>query len=346
MVSVKGKLFEFFVSRLLMFCGFKPVVKDGLLVFDGNPGTMVQGLGQAHNADVLLEPPFQTPFYFSTRLLVECKCYSDTIGLPVIRNAFGLREDINRFDIVTEEILRNRQSQRTTNPTFYPMKRYNYQVAVASLNGYKSTAIPYAQAHKIPLISFSESALFDAIRECINLIEERSIGDEVFAGNVLSCLRSVQSDTYYDVQCFGFSEEMRSFLENVEMFRDKILVGLLENGTIIFLIRTGEQRHSSRNRMLENEQYGDGFKIYWNHNSSSWELIDGDQSYLFELPKEIYKEWIESMAERREAALQIKQSYFSKIILFESVPNCEGSVRTIYLSERFIEDARNQLRGR
>lgn len=88
MASVKGKLFEFFVSRLLVFCGFKPVVKDGLLVFNGKPGTMVQGLGQAHNADVLLEPPFQTPFYFSTRLLVECKCYSDTIGLPVIRNAF------------------------------------------------------------------------------------------------------------------------------------------------------------------------------------------------------------------------------------------------------------------
>lgn len=35
---------------------------DGLYIFDGAPGQMIQGLGEAHNADVLLEPPAQTPF--------------------------------------------------------------------------------------------------------------------------------------------------------------------------------------------------------------------------------------------------------------------------------------------
>ena len=29
MASIKGKLFEFFVYRLLVTCGFKPVIPDG-----------------------------------------------------------------------------------------------------------------------------------------------------------------------------------------------------------------------------------------------------------------------------------------------------------------------------
>ena len=33
MASIKGKLFEFFVFRLLVSCGFKPVDPDELLVY-------------------------------------------------------------------------------------------------------------------------------------------------------------------------------------------------------------------------------------------------------------------------------------------------------------------------
>lgn len=46
---------------------------DGLYIFDGAPGRMIQGLGEAHNADVLFEPPAQTPFYSCTRLLINVK---------------------------------------------------------------------------------------------------------------------------------------------------------------------------------------------------------------------------------------------------------------------------------
>ena len=68
-----GKAFEIFVKRLLINVGFREVKSDGLFVFDGSPGQMVQGLGEAHNADVLLEPPVQTPFLHKTRILIECK---------------------------------------------------------------------------------------------------------------------------------------------------------------------------------------------------------------------------------------------------------------------------------
>ena len=57
-----GKAFELLIKRILLHIGFSEVASDGLYIFDGPPGQMIQGLAEAHNADVLLEPPVQTPF--------------------------------------------------------------------------------------------------------------------------------------------------------------------------------------------------------------------------------------------------------------------------------------------
>ena len=95
-----GKAFELLVKQLLLNIGFTEINSDGLYVFDGTAGQMIQGLGEAHNADVLLEPPVQTPFYAYTRILIECKDYTRRVGLNTVRSVLGLREDINHFDIV------------------------------------------------------------------------------------------------------------------------------------------------------------------------------------------------------------------------------------------------------
>lgn len=340
MASVKGKLFEYFVCKLLLACGFKQVDKDGLLIFDGRPGTMIQGLGQAHNADVLLEPPFQTPFYFSTRLLVECKCYSNTIGLSVIRNAFELREDINNFDIVTEEILQNRKSAYTTKRTCYLIKRYSYQVAVASFSGFKSTAIPFAQTHRIPLISFSESKLFHKIRNSIREVEEKANGDEDFAKFILRYIAEHQYERCESYEINYQDYVFRTFIEEIKRFQERIVIGLLEEGTILFMIKNEQDNLYQK----QNNSYKDGCEIYWSNEVDAWELRDGQQSYSFELPKEIYQKWIESADEQRKAALQIKQDYFSQIVLFENDFGERNSIRTLHLSERFIETAKRNLK--
>ncbi len=54
-----GKAFELFVKHILINIRFSEIVSDGIYIFDGAPGQMIQGLGGAHNADVLLEPPVQ-----------------------------------------------------------------------------------------------------------------------------------------------------------------------------------------------------------------------------------------------------------------------------------------------
>jgi len=106
MIIGKGKAFEYLVKNILLGIGFNEVRSDENYIFDGSAGQMINGLGEAHNADVLLEPPVQTPFYAMTRLLIECKDYNRKVGLDVVRSALGLREDINSFDILNCEELR------------------------------------------------------------------------------------------------------------------------------------------------------------------------------------------------------------------------------------------------
>lgn len=335
--SVKGKLFEFFVCKLLLFCGFKPVQRDGLLIYEGSAGTMIQGLGQPHNADVLLEPPFQTPFYFPTRLLIECKCYSDKIGLTIVRNALGLREDINRLDVVTEDILKNRQASRTTKAKSYPMKRYNYQVGVASINGFKDTAYSFAQTHRIPLISFAENKAFQEIRECIDKIEQKACENEDYAKRVLEFIKDYQYESHLDLPYERMDDCFWLFIEEIGVLQNSIVVGLLEDGTIIFMVKLNEINDYSKMG-----RYYDGCEIRWSDVNTAWELYDGQQRYAFELPKEIYEEWINS-ENKRLAAVDIKEGHFSKIVLFESGYDERSSIRTIYLSKKFIEDAKRRM---
>lgn len=149
----KGKALELFIKRLLINVGFTEVLSDGLYLFEGAAGQMIQGLGGAHNADVLLEPPVQTPFYTPTRLLIECKDYENRIGLPTVRSVFGLREDINHFEAIDKNELYNRQRQNRQ-PISTANYRYAYQVALAAVNGYTKPAQLFAAVHRIPLLEF------------------------------------------------------------------------------------------------------------------------------------------------------------------------------------------------
>lgn len=127
----RGKAFEIIVKNFLIGIGFLEVCSDKLYIYDGPAGQMIQGLGNAHNADVLLEPMVQTPFYTPTRLLIECKDYDKKkVGLDVVRGVLGLREDINHFEIVDTNILQERRKQNRNVINNYSYIRYTYQLAV------------------------------------------------------------------------------------------------------------------------------------------------------------------------------------------------------------------------
>ena len=340
MASIKGKLFEFFVYRLLVACGFKPVIPDGLLVYKGGPGLMVQGIGHPHNADVLLSPPIQTPFYYPTRLIVECKCYDDSIGLPQIRNALGLRDDINNFEIITKEILENRKSNRSTRPKFHDMNRYVYQVAVASIDGFKSTAFPFAKAHKIPLISFAHSSLFEGMRQSISDLDKFAKQNQELGQQINSRISKVMLHPEQNIYVNSFDcNEWRTYFEEIENIEQNITIGLLEDGTLIFLLKA-EPEYA---RLYNENVQEDGCTIHWGReNDNTWVLNDHGIVYCFELPMEIYNHWEHSVGEQRRDALRIKRDYFSTIVLFHKTDKGEN-ISILRLSERFMSRAEQAL---
>lgn len=341
MASIKGKLFEYFVFRLLVACGFKPVNPDGLLVYKGGPGLMVQGIGQPHNADVLLSPPIQTPFYYPTRLIVECKCYNTAIGLPQIRNALGLRDDINNFEIVTEDILENRKHNRSSKPKFHDTKRYVYQVAVASIDGFASTAFPFAKAHRIPLISFAHSAMFASIRQVLSDLDELAVTNNELGRAISSRLSHAMLHTELRISPNDFDNyEWRRYIEEISTIERRITIGLLEDGSILFLLQA-EQEHA---QLYYEDIQEDGCTIHWHGgNDNVWVLNNHGITYFFELPKEIYKNWVHSVGEQRRDALRIKRDYFSKIVLFNRSEQANEEISILHLSERFMRRAENAI---
>ena len=169
-----GKAFEIIVKRIFIRIGFSEVYSDGLYVYNGTAGQMIQGLGNSHNADVLLEPLVQTPFYSQTRLLIECKDYKDKVGLNIVRGILGLREDINHFEIVDNNILQERRKQNRKVINNCPHARYTYQVAIASTSGFSTYAQEFAATHRISLIEFNKMPFWNKL---MNLIGEKGDAD-------------------------------------------------------------------------------------------------------------------------------------------------------------------------
>jgi len=110
--NIKGALLEYIVRNLLKNCGFTNVRADNLFSFERGGLFFVNGKGAAHDADIIMNPPIQMPFTYPTQLLFECKAYGKNVDLSIVRNALGLRKDLNEFEIVTRDSLLLRQNNK------------------------------------------------------------------------------------------------------------------------------------------------------------------------------------------------------------------------------------------
>lgn len=287
-----GKAFELFVKTILLSIGFSEVKSDGLYVFDGAPGQMLQGLGEAHNADVLLEPPVQTPFYSATRLLIECKDYQKRIGLNTVRSVLGLREDINHFEIVDLNELKARRRNRR-NGMVYDYPRYSYQVALAAINGFTSQAQKFAATHRIPLIEFNKLPFWVEFCELMRKCEFNAFSQTPY------CLDNEDYDQRLQEDIFCFSREVG----------DKMAVAITNSGQMIFLYKV------SNNYMSFDNEY----TIRWSDSESPWVLRSGNNEFIFQLPKDIAKIWLSNASseiDQKKDAIYCKMNYLSNMVVY------------------------------
>lgn len=303
----KGKAFEIFVKRVLINVGFAEVKSDGFYIFDGAPGQMIQGLGEAHNADVLLEPPVQTPFFNKTRLLIECKDYSKKVGLNTVRSVLGLREDINHFEMIDLNELKERKNQRRRG-IMNVFERYSYQVAIASMEGYTIQAQKFAVTHRIPLIEFNKMVFWQDFKKMLD--------------NIVNNTELLEN------------EKERKIFEFADKIGEKMAVAITNSGQMLFLYRECGNKHK-----FEGE-----YNLCWVSPNLPWKLACGAQ-YTFQLPKSIMKQWIENATnefELRKEAIYCKERLLSNMIVYYRENN-HPSIKMISIDKDRLENAKNRL---
>ena len=304
-----GKAFEILVKHILLGAGFSEVTSDGLYIFDAGAGQMIQGLGEAHNADVLLEPPVQTPFYSLSRILIECKDYRKKVGLNTVRSVLGLKEDINHFDIVDRDELLARRSTRRKELT-YKFDRYDYQVAVAALNGYTVPAQKFAATYRIPLLEFNQMPYWEDF--CRLLREVAPYVDE--------------------------NPDMENLIRRqADKIGKRTAVAITNLGQLLFLYCVdGEKRFDETM-----------YTLHWNRQESPWQLCCGKSTYAFQLPEAVFRLWLakstDELSQKREA-LRCKTEFFSNMLVYYMEQDAPA-VKMLSVDRWQLEQALKRLEG-
>jgi hypothetical protein len=353
--NLKGALLEYIVRQLLKNCGFTNVKADKVYSFERGGLFFVNGKGAAHDADIIMNPPIQMPFTYPTQLIFECKANGKTISLPIVRNALGLRNDLNDFEIVTKKSLQKRQNNRRATYAVETRNRFLYQIGVASVNEYSKPSIEFAANNKIPLLSLSwflgshSIANFNRIAQpLVDSFNEEDIK------NVYDFLKDRNGNMYDNKYQRAFN-----FLSSDNIIGDIVTtanvtinysyVGLLETGDMVFLFA----RTRSDNNILNQSNGINSLKaeIHWfSDRPNVWRLTvlnprqrEQRTEFDFFVPKRIFNHWKQFNLDK-SAALDIKQEFFSKIFVFNQRNNPEAPFSIINIDREWLDTIRQQQR--
>lgn len=311
--KLKGSLLEYIVRRLLLNCGFTRVRADGLLIFNQSGLTMINGKGAAHDADVLMDPPIQMPFSYPYRLNFECKAYNKKTGLSVIRNALGLRYDINEFEVVTRSQLAKRKNNRRSSLAIDNRQRFNYQVGVASVEEFSKPGFEFAANNKIPLLSlrwFLPSHICDMFHQITSTYVSQFSQQDL--SDLLKFLKGERNNNglrFIENTDSVFKTIYDAFLE----FENRVLIGLLESGDLLFLF---DQNNNAIDYISDNHFSLNAQFHYRRRQIDYWSLsINNNVEFGFYLPSNIVAMW-KSQNFEKQAALDIKSQMFSKVFVF------------------------------
>jgi hypothetical protein len=323
---LKSKLLEYITRRILYNCGFSSVRSDTLYIYDRPPLQMINGKGAAHDADVLMNPPIQMPFTYPTRIIFECKAYARgyKVGLDIVRNSLGLRNDINDFEIITEQFLLDRQNNRRAELAISDRKRHYYQVGVSTLFDFSKPALEFASNNKIPLLSISELFSRSGLAEAIDGIPPNIntiLGQEGYNAIIAELSKKEISEMNFDVFVQYNNEYITRCIRLIDSEVGKVYVGVLESGEIIFVRFGGSS--DQIDILQDNQQNNLLARIHWdNPERERWwfQFNESDAPYYFYLPREIVKVWKE-YNDVRGGALAIKEEMFARFFIFNKTAN-------------------------
>jgi hypothetical protein len=343
--SYRGHVLEEVLAFLIRNAGYRLLVDplQGEQLEHGRNGLVVVGRGGAHQVDVLGQLSWVPAFTFPIRLFVEAKFYSRTpIGLPAVRNAIGVVEDLNQY------------SAPPSSPTGPMSQRFNYRYALFSTSGFTDEASGLALAHQISLIDLSgpdfadlrrlvrslADALFERGRDverpvrAMRMLVRRELGTWP-DGFGRGLYENDASWGLLDGSVEGLFGELRSLGE--------LFIGMANGPFLLLLQASDPQRFVDRMR----QRQGDTVAIHWSYRERSgrqWTIVPSDQetaySLSFGLPEPL-AQWIFAVQEEAvKRALDVKARYFSDITVYRYVDGQSQLYRLAYDAERMEQTIR------
>jgi hypothetical protein len=364
--QLRGAVFEALVRHWAVTAGYVPVKipdarhpepKDDAQLFDLHGLPMVHGIGEGHNADVLLEYPVRLALTPKLRLLIECKGYNGRVGLPVIRGAVGLRADVNAFRQLSNDELAERRLTRR--PPRTPQQFPHYHLAVASLFGFSDPAQSYAAAHHIELLDYSGLPILGNIARVVSRMQVAAFSPGEVApveldGNAFEedgepVLPAVVSTALSAALDSGHFEDVVETLARAGVPRDRPGIQDLErvfgaassvrasytatlaNGLHFHMLARRpvsiDWRLGRRSRLRDADLE---FEIYYDQRETrSWHLAVGGLRLEFALPRVLLNAWRRGRDQQAEAAI-MKDEHFRRVDIVgpvETTPNGRPQIR-------------------
>lgn len=345
---LKGALLEYIIRNLLLNCGFYNVKADDVYTYERGGLFYINGKGAAHDADIIMNPPFQMPFHYPTQLIFECKAYKKTAGLPVVRNVLGLRNDLNDFEIVNQDSLDARKNNRRSAFAIETRNRFLFQVGAASINDFTKPAIEFSANNKIPLISLSWFFPDDELLK-INMLSQADIDNinEQHIKNLYAFFKdrndNINSENYQGAKTIlEGNNPLAEILNYADLVIKYSYVGVLETGEIIFLFANSPDNPFSTRRNFNSFTA----KIVWyGDNPNIWYLNLGEnenESFKFFLPNRLGDYW-RSFSQDKGVALRIKGEFLSRIYVFNKTRNEDIPFSVVRINEDWLRRAEEDL---
>ena len=342
--TLRGYILEEVVAHLLRNAGYRlltnPNQDPDSLAWERH-GLVVHGRGTTHQADALGQLSWIPAFTYPLRLFVEAKYRDSPTGLPTVRNAVGILLDVNQFNIPT-----------APNRNLIPIRqKYQYVSAIFSTSGFTNPAADMSFAHGISLIDLGTpdfAAVRSGIDETADLLIESFSGPEAprrakFVHNLRTALRH-SFETISDEppeQDRELQDEIRDRLgETIQVTRAtrELFVGMA-NGPFMLALQADDPNaflEFARNRPTHNVH------ISWRRSDNegrTWHItpIPQQQDYRlsFNLP-EALGDWIFNSENVQQTALNVKERYFSEIMIYREAQDRDLLVR-LRFNKREIE---------
>ncbi|MFA5856690.1 MAG: hypothetical protein WC867_04995 [Candidatus Pacearchaeota archaeon] len=159
---LKGRIFEFVISKLLEKAGFILNVDSDQLT--KNKKKRLKGRGSTYDPDFLGEFPITIPFSYPLLLVGEAKYHNKTLKVDDIRHFLGAFLDVSQFARIDTKSKAFKYSQIFFN------KRHNYIPVIFSRSGFQRNAQALMWTHGIYFVSYENSAILEDICKKIDIL--------------------------------------------------------------------------------------------------------------------------------------------------------------------------------